>query len=92
MLSASFLFKQIDILEKDVIYHHDFKGNGRQFARKVGYSIYPSSLFFDQTGEIIFAAPGYIEEGPFLTMLQFIQSHAYEKQGYDCFRRQQERR
>lgn len=92
MLDTDFLFEHIDIMDKDTISYRDFKGNGRQFARKVGYSIYPSSVFFDKTGEIIFAAPGYIEEGPFLTMLQFIQSQAYEKQGYDCFRRQQEHR
>jgi thioredoxin-related protein len=45
----------------------------------------------DQNAEIVFAAPGSIEERDFLVMLNFVRSGAYKKMGYDCYRRQEEK-
>ena len=92
MLSQSFLFKPINVYDEDTVIHGSFKGNGKSFAKKVGYSFYPTSLFFDKDAKLIFAAPGYIEERDFTVMLQFIQSGMYKKMGYDCFRRQEGKR
>lgn len=91
MLEKGFVFEHINVYDNDTITYKSFKGNGKAFAKKVGYSFYPSSLFLDKDAEIVFAAPGYIEERDFAVMLKFVQSGAYKKMGYDCFRRQEEK-
>lgn len=92
VLKQSFVFVHINVNENDTITHRGFKGDGKTFAKRVGYSFYPSSLFLDAGAEIVFAAPGSIEERDFLVMLNFVRSGAYKKMGYDCFRRQEEKR
>jgi thioredoxin-related protein len=91
VLKKSFVFVHINVNEKDVVTHKEFKGDGKAFAKRVGYSFYPSSLFMDQNAEIVFAVPGSIEERDFLVMLNFVRSGAYKKMGYDCYRRQEEK-
>ena len=91
VVKASFVFVHINVNEKDIVTFKTFKGSGKAFAKEVGYSFYPSSLFMDAKADIVFAAPGYIEERDFAVMLKFVRSGAYKKMGYDCFRRQEEK-
>lgn len=91
-IKKSFKFVHINVYDNDKVTFKDFIGDGKAFAKTVGYSFYPSSIFFDKHAEVVFAAPGYIEEKDFAVMLDFVSSKAYRKQGYDCFRRQEERR
>ncbi len=90
-LTKYFIYEHINIRDRDLIRYKDFKGNGREFAKHVGYDFYPSSLFFDENKEIIFGEAGYINskispnEKRFYTILYFIQSKAYKKQDYDDY-------
>lgn len=83
-----FLSVHINVSENDLITYDDFKGSGNQFAQELGYAFYPSSLFFDNESEIIFAEVGYInnKENPneerILKILHFIQSKSYEDMEY----------
>jgi len=90
-LKEAFVFVHINVLEEDKITFGTFVGNGKSFAKRVGYSFYPSSVFLDGNANIVFAAPGYIEERDFKVMLKFVSSDSYKKMGYDCFRRQEEK-
>jgi len=91
VLKKDFVFEHINVNDGDTVSYKDFKGSGKAFAKMTGYSFYPSSLFFDGDAEMIFAAPGYIEEDSFLVMLDYVRSGAYKKMGYDGFRRREEK-
>jgi len=92
VLKKSYLFSHINISENDEIIYKTFKGNGKAFAKKVGYNFYPSSLFLNEKADLIFAAAGYIEEKDFLIMLEYVDSGAYRRVKYDLFRQQKGRR
>ena len=85
MLARRFALVHINVSENDTVTYKAFRGNGRQFAKKMGYDFYPTSLFFNKNGEPVFAAPGYIEETPFMQMLEYIDSGAYLHQSYNDF-------
>ncbi len=89
LLKRDFVFVHINVYDRDDVTFQDFRGDGRAFAKKVGYNFYPSSLFLDKNAEIVFAAPGYIGENDFLSMLKFVAMRAYEKQEYNRFLKQE---
>lgn len=89
-LKKHFLFVPINVYDDDWVILKDFSGSGKAFAKKTGYNFYPSTLFIDQNGKIIFAAPGYINLNDFRYMLKFINSGAYRTQSYNAFRQQEE--
>lgn len=83
-IEKHFIYEHINISKKDTIYYQDFVGSGREFAREIGYEFYPTSLFFDEKGELILAEAGYRDtpqepnEKRFYRILNFIQSKAYK--------------
>jgi len=91
-IEKKFIFVHINVYEKDYVLYEEFKGNGLEFAKEIGYNFYPSSLFFDNEGEIIFAEVGFIEnknfsnEERFFKILNYIDSKSYLKMDYDEFK------
>jgi len=82
-IDKNFIFVHINVYEKDSIKYKDFKGNGLEFAKDIGYNFYPASLFFDDDGEMIFAEVGFIDsdknpnEKRFYKILNYIKSDSY---------------
>jgi len=87
LIKKDFVFIHINISEDDVVKYKDFTGNGRDFAKHVGYNIYPSSLFLNSKSEIIYAVPGYQDKDQFLLILKYVNSSAYKKMGYQTFKK-----
>jgi thioredoxin-related protein len=87
LIKKDFIFLPINISEDDLITYGDFRGNGRAFAKYVGYNIYPSSLFLNTTNEIVYAVPGYQEKDQFLLILNYVHSGAYKKMSYQAFKK-----
>jgi len=91
-IEKNFIFIHINVYEKDTIKYQDFKGNGQEFAKEIGYNFYPASLFFDNEGELVFAEVGFIDndknpnEERFYKILNFIKSNAYENMNYEDYK------
>lgn len=90
LLKKDFVFLHINISEEDVVKYKGFTGNGRDFAKHVGYNIYPSSLFLNSVNEIIYAVPGYQDKDQFLLILKYIDSSAYKTMDYQAFKKKME--
>lgn len=60
---------------------------GLDFAIKIGYNFYPSTLFFNQKGELDYAAAGYINEQDFLLILKFIKSGAFHNMDLESYQK-----
>jgi len=90
-LDKNFVFVHINVWEKDRVIYKDFDGDGRNFAKKVGYDFYPSSLFFDDNANIVYAEVGYRDnkttpnEKRFFTILNFIKSKSYKNMDYEDY-------
>ncbi len=91
-VSKNFIFIQINVYEKDSIKYKEFRGNASEFAKEIGYDFYPTSIFFDYEGEIIFSEVGFIDsdkepnETRFYKILNYINSRSYEKIDYEDYR------
>jgi thioredoxin-related protein len=87
LINKDFIYLHINISEDDVVKYNNFKGSGRDFAKHVGYNIYPSSLFLNAKREIIYAVPGYQDKDQFLLVLKYVNSGAYKTMGYQSFKK-----
>lgn len=87
LIKKDFVFVHINISEDDIVTYKNFSGNGRAFAKYVGYNIYPSSLFLNSANEIIYAIPGYQDKDQFLLILKYVDSGAYKTMGYQTFKK-----
>jgi len=90
-IDKHFIFIHINVREKDKIIYNDFEGDGRAFAQKIRYDFYPSSIFFDDNGSIVYAEVGYRDnsklpnEKRFYRILNFIESNSYKKMDYEDY-------
>lgn len=90
-MKKRFIFIHINISEEDIVIYKDFKGTGREFAQSIGHDFYPSSLFFDEKGDITYIEVGYIDskknpnEKRFYTILNFIDSKSYKNMSYEDY-------
>lgn len=87
VVDKNFVFLHINISEDDLVKYNGFSGNGRAFAKYVGYNIYPSSLFLNNEKEIVHAVPGYQDKDQFLLILKYVNSGAYKTMGYQSFKK-----
>ena len=84
-IDKNFIFIHINVYEKDSVKYQDFRGNGLEFAKDIGYNFYPSSLFFNDEGDMVLSEVGFIDkdkepnEERFYKILNFIKSKSYEK-------------
>jgi thioredoxin-related protein len=91
-IKDNFIFVHINVYEKNTVVYQDFSGNAHEFAKEIGYNFYPSSLFFDNRGEIILAEIGFIDsseepnEKRFYKILNYVKSKSYEKIKYQDYK------
>jgi thioredoxin-related protein len=90
LVNKKFVFLHINISEDDLVTYKDFSGNGRAFAKHVGYNIYPSSLFLNSANELIYAIPGYQDKEQFLGVLKYVDSGMYKTMDYQMFKKKTE--
>jgi thioredoxin-related protein len=87
LLEKKFIFVHMNIREKDHITYKKFEGNARAFAKEVGYDFYPTSIFFDDKNEIVYAAPGYQDEERFYAILNYVDTESYKRIGFKTFKK-----
>lgn len=91
-IDKNFIFVHINVYEKDSVKYQDFRGNGLEFAKDIGYNFYPSSLFFDNQGDIVLSEVGFIDrdkepnENRFYKILNFIESKNYENINFSDYK------
>jgi len=87
LIEGKFAYLSINISENDRVTYKNFIGNGRDFAKYVGYNIYPSSLFLNKKSEIVYAISGYQDKEQFLDVLKYVDSRAYKTIGFQTFKK-----
>lgn len=85
-IKNDFIYVDIGIKDSGEILFDDFKGSKREFARYLDYDIYPSTVFIDQNGKMIYAQAGYQNEEYFLKILSYISTASYKEMGIEDFK------
>jgi len=77
-IEKDFIFVDINVRDKGLVSFDNFKVSKLKFAKEIGYAMYPSCLFFDKNGELVYDEVGYRDEDKFLESLKFVSSKAYD--------------
>jgi len=77
-IKKDFIFVDMNVRDDGVVIYDNFKVGKLKFAKKIGYPMYPSCLFFDKNGELVYDAVGYRDEIKFLKILKIVSSKAYD--------------
>ena len=76
-IKKDFIFVDINVRDEGLISFDGLKVSKLKFAKEIGYPMYPSCLFFDQNGELVYDEVGYRDEKKFLETLKIVSSKAY---------------
>jgi len=76
-IKKDFIFVDINVRDDGLVSYDNIKVSKLKFAREIGYPMYPSCLFFDQNGELVYDEVGYRDENKFLETLKLVSSKAY---------------
>ena len=76
-IEKDFIFVDMNVKDDGLVSFDNFKVSKLKFAKKIGYPMYPTCLFFDQNGELVYDEVGYRDEEKFLETLQIVSSKAY---------------
>ena len=76
-IKKDFIFLDINVRDNGSVSFDKMKISKLKFAKEIGYPMYPSCLFFDQNGELVYDEVGYRDEVSFLKTLQLVSSKAY---------------
>ena len=76
-LKKDFIFVDINVRDEGLVSFDNMKISKLKFAKEIGYPMYPSCLFFDQNGELVYDEVGFRDETKFLKTLQDVSSKAY---------------
>jgi thioredoxin-related protein len=76
-IQKDFIFIDINVRDEGLVSFNKIKVSKLKFAKQIGYSMYPSCLFFDQNGKLVYDEVGYRDEVKFLETLQLVSSKAY---------------
>ena len=76
-IKKDFIFVDMDVRDEGLVSFDGFKVSKLKFAKEIGYPMYPSCLFFDKNGELVYDEVGYRDETKFLETLKTVSSKAY---------------
>jgi thioredoxin-related protein len=76
-IKKDFIFVDINVRDEGFISFDGFNVSKLKFAKEIGYPMYPSCLFFDKNGELVYDEVGYRDEIKFLKTLKIVSSKAY---------------
>ena len=76
-IKKDFIFVDMNVRDQGLVHYDNFEVSKIQFAKEIGYPIYPSCLFFDQNGELVYDGVGYRDETKFLKELKLVSSKSY---------------
>ena len=77
-IKKDFIFVDINVRDEGAVIYDNFKVSKLKFAKETGYPMYPSCLFFDKNGELVYDAVGYKDEDKFLKILKEVSSKSYD--------------
>ena len=76
-IKKDFIFVDINVRDEGLVSYDNMKVSKLKFAKEIGYPMYPSCLFFDQNGELVYDEVGYRDEVKFLDTLRLVSTKAY---------------
>ena len=77
-IKKDFIFVDMNVRDEGMVEYDNFRVSKLKFAKEIGYPMYPSCLFFDKNGELVYDEVGHRDENKFLKILNFVSNKHYE--------------
>lgn len=84
-ISEHFILVQINVESDEKVSYHGNEMTQAEFARALENRNVPTTYFLNHEGAIIGSQPGYLDEGIFSNLLNFVGSDAFLTQTFDEF-------
>jgi thioredoxin-related protein len=81
-----YYYVRIDAESSDMVTFRGETMTKRNFARALGATSYPSTVFLDSRGDPIGMQPGFMEAKQFSEILAFVGSDAFNKMSFEEFK------
>ena len=78
-IQKDFLFVDINVKDKGTVTYNNIKVKKLPFAKETGHAMYPSCLFYDKNGELVYDSMGYRDEDTFLKILKSVRTKSYNE-------------
>ena len=78
-IDQDFILVDINRDDNETISFDGFNGTNREFLKKLGVELYPTTAFINNNGTFIYNIIGYRNPKKFITILKYISSGAYKK-------------
>jgi len=82
-ISDYFIWVKINVESDNKVKYMGTEMTEAEFARALNNRNIPTTYFLNKSGEILGIQPGYIEEGTFSNLLNFVGSNAFLNQTFD---------
>jgi thioredoxin-related protein len=69
---------------RDVLFNNN-KTSPKEFAKTVGATVYPTTLFMDKNGKVYYKAVGYRNIQEYINELKYLSSKSYKKMDLDAY-------
>jgi len=84
-LREDFILVDINRDDDETISFDGYKGTNRNFLKKLGVKLYPTTLFLDGKGTFVYHIVGYRNPKKFITILNYISTKEYKKITFEEF-------
>ena len=85
ILNESFVVISIDGGSSQKLNYNGTELTEREFARTMQVQGYPTTIFFDSEGELIYKYTGYYDSSELKVLLSYIDEGAYKTEKFDTF-------
>ena len=86
LIKNNFLLIDIYTADKKIVKFNNFRGSTKEFAKHIGASAYPATLFLNQNKEVVFRSIGYRNIQEYLPELKYIKTKSYLKKELEEFK------
>jgi len=85
VLNGSFILMKLNAESDKTVHYQGRSITETEFARTVGVTGYPSTLFFDSSGKPITLLPGYVPAPKFVPVLRYIGDDHYQTVSFEDY-------
>jgi len=84
-IEKNFTLLSLNINKSDSIIYKNFKGSIHAFARSLKITLYPSTIFIDESNKVIGKIEGYRGVKSFSTLIEYFSTKSYKTMDLDSF-------
>ena len=78
-IEKDFIYIHVNIDDLDEYIYKNFEGDNHEFAREMGVSFYPTTIFIDKDSKVAYQLNGYRDANKLLEVIEYVSTKSYLK-------------